>query len=263
MAGSMINIENLSKAFENFKEAQPFPYCVIDDFLQESTAINVASEFPEFDSESYNGIYNNPIEIKKTCNIWDRFKPSTYKLITFLNSPEFVNLMSLKTEEQLYADPGLHGGGWHTHPAGGKLNPHLDYSIHPKLGLQRKYNLLVYLTPDWEDAWGGHFGLWNTNKEGRPLDVVKEIAPKFNRAIFFDTTMNSWHGLAREVSCPWNKTRNSIAMYYLREPSLTADLRMRALFSPTEEQKGDKEIEELIMRRSQIKGNDVEDWDRK
>jgi len=31
------------------------------------------------------------------------------------------------------------------HAAGGNLNPHLDYSIHPKMGLQRKLNVIIYL----------------------------------------------------------------------------------------------------------------------
>ena len=30
----------------------------------------------------------------------------------------------------------------------GKLNPHLDYFIHPKANLQRKYNLIVFLSKD-------------------------------------------------------------------------------------------------------------------
>lgn len=259
----MINFDFISDAFKDFKKAQPVPYCVIDNFLQEDIAYRVAAEFPSFDSESYNGKYNNQIEIKKTCNVWDRFSTNTYKLLTFLNSPEFVEYISLLTEESIYADPGLHGGGWHTHPAGGKLNPHLDYSIHPKLGLQRKFNLLIYLTPNWSEDWGGDFGLWNVDEVGKPTSVHTMISPQFNRAIFFDTTMNSWHGLAREVACPWNITRNSIATYYLKQPDITADPRMRALFAPTEEQKNDKDIEALIIRRCQVKGNDVEDWDRK
>lgn len=259
----MINFENLANAFKTFKDAEPVPYFYVDNFLDEEVAKQIAREFPKFDSASYNGNYNNQIEVKKTCNVWDRFPPYTYKLLTLLNSPEFVELLSTLTGEQLHSDPGLHGGGWHTHPAGGKLNPHLDYSLHPKLGLQRKYNLLIYLSEDWQESWGGDFGLWNTNDSGQPTSINVTIPTLFNRAIFFDTTMNSWHGLANEVSCPWDRTRNSIAVYYLRVPEEHTDTRMRALFSPTEEQKDDSEVLELIMRRSMTKGTDVEDWDRK
>lgn len=259
MASSMINFENITSSFTDFKKADPYPHCVIDNFLLPEFAELVAKEFPEYNSDAYNGNYDNAIELKKTCNVWDRFPANTYRLISFLNSTYFVDLISKLTEDVLFSDPGLHGGGWHIHPNKGKLNPHLDYNIHPKLGLQRKYNLLLYLTPGWKESWGGDFGLWNSDNN-KPTSLNKTIAPLFNRAIFFDTTMNSWHGLATEVQSKF--TRNSIAVYYLTAPG-NNDSRMRALFAPTQEQQGNQEILDLIKRRSQIKSTDVDDWDRK
>lgn len=259
----MVNEDIITNAFANFKEKTPFPYCIIDNFLKEPFAEAVANEFPKFDSTSYNGNYNNQIELKKTCNIWDKFPPSTYKLLNYLNSPTFVNkISSLTGVTSLYADPGLHGGGQHTHPPGGKLNPHLDYNIHPKLGLQRKFNLLIYLTPNWNESWGGDFGLWNS-KNNEPTTLNTTVAPIFNRAVFFDTTMNSWHGLATEVDCPVGMSRNSIAVYYLTTLPDHAEPRLRAKFAPTEDQKNDQEILDLIKRRSKANGTKVEDWDRK
>lgn len=114
------------------------------------------------------------------------------------------------------------------HGAGGSLNPHLDYSIHPKLPLQRKLNLIVYLSQDLKETHGGHFGLWTG--ENSPDTLVKEIAPKFNRAIIFDTTQNSWHGLSRECVAPDGIYRKSIAIYYLTDLPEHADTRSRALF---------------------------------
>jgi len=255
----MVNVCSLETQFKDFSKKKPFNYCVIDNFLDQTVADKVAQEFPNFNSKSYNGNYDNEIELKKTCNVWDKFLPNTYKLLHELNSPEFIKIISELTGcNDLYSDPGLHGGGWHTHPAGGKLNPHLDYSIHPKLGLQRKFNLLIYLTPDWQEEWGGHFGLWDKDK-----NLKEKIAPLFNRAIFFDTTQDSWHGLATEVNCPVDKTRNSIAVYYLTHPDKDADKRQRALFLPTDAQKNDKTILDLIERRSKVTGTNVEEWVRK
>jgi len=259
----MVNAGNLIEAFKDFNNNDPFRYCVIDDFLDAAFAEAVAKEIPSIDSDQYNGDYNNQIELKKTCNIWDKFPPNTYRLLNYLNSPEFVRLIgSLTTTNVLFADPGLHGGGYHAHPPGGKLNPHLDYNIHPKLGLQRKFNLLIYLTPDWNESWGGDFGLWNSNENG-PTSLNTTVAPLFNRAVFFDTTMNSWHGLATEVTCPAKKSRNSIAVYYLTMPPAGAEQRHRAKFAPTEAQKHDQEVLDLIERRSQVTSLNVEDWIRK
>ena len=48
----------------------------------------------------------------------------------------------------LNLDIGLHGGGVHLNQrSGGNLNLHKDYSIHPKLGMMRKLNLIIYMNP--------------------------------------------------------------------------------------------------------------------
>ena len=247
----------------NFQEQQPFPYCVIDNFFQTDIADQLGTEFPDYHSGMYNGEYNNPLEVKRTCNIWDRFSPLTYLVFRFLNGNEFLNFVSDITNiKKLNADYGLHGGGLHIHANGGKLNPHLDYSIHPKLKLQRKLNLLVYLNKNWKDTWGGDLGLFS--KTESEIVLEKKITPNFNRAIIFDTTENSWHGLARPVNCPDNEYRKSFAVYYLIEPPFElVDTRERALFSLTNEEKNDSKLIELIDRRSKIGIGNVENWDRK
>lgn len=261
MANSLINIDNLSTAFVNFHK-EKYSHCVIDNFLNESVANKIATEFFTHDSDLFNGNYNNQIELKRTCNIWDRFPASIYQLITYLNSTSFIDILSKYTGfGPLYSDPGIHGGGLHLHPNGGKLNPHLDYNLHPKLGLQRKYNLLIYLTPNWQKEWGGDFGIWDSNGV-TPTHLLKQISPIFNRAVFFDTTQPCWHGLATSVSCPLNISRNSLAMYYLTDSSTSTDTRNRALFAPTEDQKNDLEVLDLIKRRSIATNDNVEHWDR-
>jgi Rps23 Pro-64 3,4-dihydroxylase Tpa1-like proline 4-hydroxylase len=80
----------------------------------------------------------------------------------------------------------------HAHKAGGKLNTHLDYSVHPKLGLERRLNLLIYITQNWSHSWGGELGLWAVSKDGKgPGDLISTISPNFNKAVLFDTTQNS------------------------------------------------------------------------
>jgi Rps23 Pro-64 3,4-dihydroxylase Tpa1-like proline 4-hydroxylase len=261
MANSLINTDNLSTAFVNFHK-EKYSHCVIDNFLNEEVANQIATDFPAYNSGLFNGNYNNQIELKRTCNIWDRFPASIYQLITYLNSVAFIDLISNYTGcNRLYSDPGIHGGGLHSHPPGGKLNPHLDYNLHPKLRLQRKYNLLIYLTPNWKRAWGGDFGIWESDGFA-PTQLIKQISPTFNRAVFFDTTQPFWHGLSTLVSCPINISRNSLAMYYLVDPLKNSNTRNRALFAPTEDQKNNLEVLELIKRRSIANGIDVEHWNR-
>lgn len=239
-------IEKLSGAV---LQHSPFTHTVIDNFLPIDLANQLYEEFPDFENPIWFN-YKNKIEDKKLLSDWRQYPEYTYQMFSFLNSNLVLETLSSKININLIPDHGLHGGGWHIHSNGGKLNPHLDYSLHPMLKLQRKLNLIIYLCKDWKDEYGGHFGLYNQDKNLERSDkLIKEIPVGFNKAVLFDTTQNSWHGLSREVNCPPNKYRKSLAIYYLTTPPDDVDNRNRALFSPTEEQRNDYEISELIEKR--------------
>lgn len=231
---------------------EPFDHWVIDDFMPIGQAKALSADFVDYNNRDWFE-YNNPLEVKKTCNNWWDFPPTTYKFIELLNSPEFTEwLTSLTGIQGLYADPGLHGAGWHMHGPGGKLNVHLDYSIHPKLNLERKLNLIYYLSEDWNPEWGGNLQFWSGD-ERKAKQHVKTIDCLFNKAVIFDTTQNSWHGFPDRIQCPEGNYRKSIAMYYLVEPQATARPdRKRALYTPSREQENDPEIIELIKSRVKI-----------
>lgn len=220
-------------------DTKPYWHAVIDNFLADPDP--VAREFPAQDDKCWFR-YDNPLEIKQTCNHYDRFGPETYKTFVAFSSNDILHMLERMTGEVLIPDIGLHGGGLHQHGRGGKLNVHLDYNMHPKLPFQRRLNLIVYLTPNWQEEWGGHLGLYKD-----PDTLVKSIAPVYNRAVIFDTR-GSWHGLPDPIDCPQGVTRNSLAMYYLCEPENT-DNRSRALFAPTAEQKKDQSVARLIQNR--------------
>jgi Rps23 Pro-64 3,4-dihydroxylase Tpa1-like proline 4-hydroxylase len=233
-------------------QVEPFEYFIIDNFLPVDRAKQLSTEFPDFQSPLWYD-YDNPLEVKKTINNWFSFPPTTYQLFTELNGMEFTNRLREKLKfDNLYSDMGLHGGGWHIHGRGGKLNVHLDYALHPKLNLERKLNLILYLTPDWDPSWGGNLEFWSHDKElNKPKEKMATIDCIFNRAVIFDTSHNSWHGFNDPINCPEGVYRKSIATYYLTKPSINTPSRKRALYSPTKEQENDKEVLELIQKRVQ------------
>jgi len=249
----LINIEALNIASKNWLNQKPFPHFIVDGFFENKIAEDLENEFPSFNDNSWHE-YGNAIEIKKVCNNWNIFPSQTYKAFSYLNSIEFVTTLSklLFGESILSSDPGLNGGGWHIHKRGGKLNQHLDYSLHPKLKLQRKLNIIIYVSSEWDKEWGGNFGLWSNESKDHPGKLQKEIEPKFNRAVIFDTTMNSWHGLTSPLTCPEDRYRKSLAAYYLCNPPINVDTRGKALFAPTEMQSKNKEVLDLIRKRSSI-----------
>jgi hypothetical protein len=248
----MIDLNHLSEVVKTKSVVSPFLHVEIDGFLPIDLAEKVNREFPDYDNDIWYS-YKNQIEDKKALNNWNHFPEKTYQLFAYLTSETFAGALSNIFGVNLFPDPGLNGGGWHMHGSGGKLNPHLDYNIHPKLKLQRKLNLIIYLCEDWKESYGGHFGLWNHDyKTGRPGILAKEISVGFNKAVIFDTTQNSWHGLSQEVKAPEKCYRKSLAIYYLCLPPHGADNRGRALFAPTEAQVGDPIIEDLIQKRAQV-----------
>lgn len=248
-----INWDSLERQIKNFGNKPPFDHVVIDDFFTNPTADALVSEFPEFESNKWFD-YDNAIEIKRVCNNWNYFPENTYSVFTYLNSVEFTDYLSGKLLNgiKLYSDAGLHGGGWHAHKSGGKLNTHLDYSLHPKLHLQRKLNIIVYLNPLWREEWGGSLGLWGNESCEHPGELVSTVWSKFNRAIIFDTTQNSWHGLPNPIKCPKHQARQSLAVYYLCQPDETTDSRGKALFAPTEAQRDDEDVLDLIQKRADV-----------
>lgn len=242
------------------KYNDPFDHLVIDNFMSEEAALKIAKEFPDYHDEIWNQkgyVYNNVLERKKTLRDWGSFKPNTYQFFLHLCSSYFIERLQntfKKPNEILpltvYPDYGLHGAGLHIHKTGEHLNIHLDYSIHPYLNLQRKFNFIVYLTPNWNPDWGGGLEFWSHDSESnQPKEKIKTIQNIFRRAVIFDTTQNSWHGVSEKIKCPENVYRQSIAMYYLTKYESDVDQRKRALFAPLESQKNNDEIKKFILER--------------
>lgn len=237
---------------QHYHGTEPFDYWVIDNFFPIDFARDLSADFIAFDHPDW-FVYDNPLEVKKTLNNWWNFPPLTYSTIEQFNTQQFVNyLENLTGIVGLQPDPGLHGAGWHIHGSGGKLNVHLDYSLHPKLELQRKLNMIYYATEDWDARWGGNLEFWSGDSNTADR-CVTTIDCKFNRAVIFDTTQNSWHGFPTAINCPDNMYRKSIAMYYLIEPNETVDpQRLRAKYVPSTDQRNDPYIDQLIQQRAKI-----------
>ena len=86
---------NVSDA-RRWGSSAPFHHLIIDDFLESGFVQNIVLEFPSFSSDSWY-VYENPIEIKKAMNNWDRFGPHTYALFWYLNSRSFIEKLEVLT----------------------------------------------------------------------------------------------------------------------------------------------------------------------
>ena len=113
--------------------------------------------------------------------------------------------------EGLIPDPYFGGGGLHQIEPGGFLKVHADFNVHPKLHLDRRLNMLIYLNKDWREEYGGHLELWDRD---RTRTCRERILPVFNRTVVFSTTDTSFHGHPHPLTSPPGVTRKSVSLYY-------------------------------------------------
>jgi len=231
---------------DSYRDAQPFPHAVIDGFLRPEIAAELAATFPAPSADCWYR-YANPLERKLACNVPGKVPSQIWETLTMFNSVKCRQLFcDLTGIGGLEADHDFHGGGMHCIESGGKLDVHVDYSIHPHLGLERRLNLILYLNPIWDQNWGGELQLWDRDMKG----CVQKIAPLFNRAVIFDTGEGSFHGHPDALRCPEGQTRKSLAVYYLTDPRPEAIKRYRARFVARPGDSMDPQLEELRRLRS-------------
>ena len=201
----------LADRHDAFVAAAPFPHVIIDDFLDAATCRAVAAEYPTFEQARALGFAFNAVNERKKIQITDsaRFPPAVKALSDFLASPAFLaDLSALTGIPNLLADPQLFGGGMHMTGPHGRLDVHVDFN-RGEGELYRRLNLLLYLNPEWDEAWGGQIELWDPPVQ----HCAVSLSPVLGRCLIFETSQISFHGVA-PLTCPPDQVRRSFAAYY-------------------------------------------------
>ena len=213
----MINFTVTEKEINEYRQAQPFPHIVIDDFLPPSLLNGVIDDFRNYNNWGWdNSNYSKDHQVKKFFSPWnndgDTTLPINTKLIlNYFNSPDVINMLEELTGiKGLIADPTLLNGGMHKIDSGGKLSIHTDSRKHTITGNYRRINLLIYLNKDWNKEWGGSLQLWDKDM----TTMVQDIQPLFNRVVIFNTGADTYHGHPHPLNTPNGMSRISLALYY-------------------------------------------------
>lgn len=205
--GDWINDSSLSG---KFLAARPFEHIIIDNFLQREYAEQVYNSFPT-DIDNW-WKYCNPLEVKYANDNLESMPNNIQNIFYALSSTKIIQKMcELSNITDLEYDEYLHGAGLHIMPRYGRLNMHLDYEKHPISNKERRLNIILYLSKDWNSEWNGDTQLWNSDM----TECVTKSFISFNRAIIFKTNDVSWHGLPEIITCPDNVFRKSLAYYYV------------------------------------------------
>jgi len=196
---------------EQFRGAHPFPHLVLDDLFAEEPLQRVLDAFPSPDAAVWRRFDN---ERERKLGIREGLGWEDERIASFLlaaSAPPMLEFLErLSGIEGLVPDPYFAGGGLHQTVRGGFLKVHADFNWHPKLRLDRRLNMLVYLNRDWREEYGGALELWAPGGKR----AAKSILPVFNRTVIFATSDASLHGHPRPLDCPADRTRKSISLYY-------------------------------------------------
>ncbi|KAF1005538.1 MAG: hypothetical protein GAK28_03291 [Luteibacter sp.] len=197
-----------------FLGADPFPHVVIDDFLDSSFIGKLLAEFPAFERGNTvgdDGRQGGKSTLDKVRSLGDAYR----RLDDAIQSPEFLAAIGRLTGiDGLLYDPWYLGGGTHENRNGMSLDPHVDFNFHPSERWHRRLNLIIYLNPQWEQAWGGNLELFRDPHE--EVTPRQSVPPVFNRCVIFETSERSWHAFDT-IALPAQHadlSRRSIALYF-------------------------------------------------
>ena len=196
------------KLHEDYTSATPFPHIVLENFFPKEVLEPVAAEVKNLKEWEKERKKHHQM-LKRTTQTLTKMPSKTKSFIRHLNSPNFLQFLEKVTgNTAIIPDPYLEGGGLHSILPGGYLNMHTDYNKHPKLGLHRILNVLIYLNKGWKEEWKGHLQL------GMQTGDHKLVPPVFNTMVIFRTDDESFHGHPKPLNCPKGVSRDSIALYY-------------------------------------------------
>lgn len=203
---------------EGFRTAQPFQHTVFEDFLPDDVLQTLIREFPGPDDPCWQ--LHGPgrtqwARDKRIAKLGTsdetRFGAFTRHFMSQLNSHTFLAFLErLSGTKGILPDPSYNHCGMHSTGPGGRLMMHTDVNRHPLGNQMHQYlNLIVYLNHDWREEYGGHLELWDDQRR-----LVHKYLPAANRAVLFNAGTRSLHGHPHPLTCPPDRRRNSLAVYY-------------------------------------------------
>ncbi len=197
-----------------FKEASPFPYLVIDNFLEPFLAECLLDDFPPITlmHRSHHYLFSNKCEL----SFWANTSESFHRLHACLSSHDFKSWLSKICDEDLFLDP-VYYGELHQAQDGGYLDIHTDFNLHPRQETWvHRVTMLIYLNKDWQKNYGGELQL-----QDRAMQTSTEIAPVFNRCVIMRSDNTTYHGYQR-LNLPPEISRKSILINFYTEVSREA-----------------------------------------
>lgn len=189
------------------------PSCTVDNLVPEALAGAVHAAFPASGRMSFK---NTVRERKYVSAQMNEHPPILEEAVYAFQDPRIVARVGEITQLRgLEPDADLYAGGISAMPKGSYLRPHLDNSHDKDQQRYRALNLLWYVTPDWQESYGGSFEMWDDGPKGHP----RTVPARFNRLLLMATNRTSWHSVSEVTH---DGSRCCVSNYYFSAVSQEA-----------------------------------------
>lgn len=174
----------------DFFSSGQIKHFIVDDLLNEDEVRKIYNAFPKKEEMLPATSLRGHKYVATQMNLYN---PLLEEILYAFQDHRVVSLLAeiIKTD-QLLPDPYLYGSGISLMNKGSFLNPHLDNSHDQNRQNYRVLNALYYVTPNWEESFGGNLELWHQGLKQKQ----QMIWSKFNRLVVMVTTQTSLHSVS-------------------------------------------------------------------
>ena len=185
------NKEFLQKQYN--KSRNTIGYFYIDNLLPEELVLEITNAFPKPEQMVLKKSLKEDKYVAAQMNLYN---PLLEEIIYAFQDRKIVDFVSEICElSDIVPDDNLYAGGISTMGHKQFLNPHLDNSHDKEREMWRVLNLLYYVTPNWEESYGGNLELWPGGLKQNQITIHS----KFNRLVVMATHNNSLHSVSPVV----------------------------------------------------------------
>lgn len=197
------------------KSKKKIAYVFLDDLINQEIAVKFNEIFPKQDQMVLKKSLKEDKYVAVQMNLYN---PILEEVIYAFQDKKIVELVGKIFQiESLIPDENLYAGGLSMMGNKQFLNPHLDNSHDKDRECWRVLNLLYYVTPNWNEEYGGNLELWPAGLNEKQTTIHS----KFNRLVVMVTHNKSIHSVSPIV---YDGFRCCISNYYFsKTPVLSTD----------------------------------------
>lgn len=204
----------------------PVPWITLPDFLPSDLYHTITTEIDTIPKHHWRKFTRNGSYMEE-CSSFIDYAPTVRNLTLEMNSGEFVTWLELLTQEnKLISDPHLIGAGLMRCYNGHSLKLHTDFNWNEELQLNRKLNVILYCSKEWDTKWGGDLEFCDFDDRSK----IKKISPLPNTLLIWKYHPLLWHGHPNPITCPDGQSRDGLRMFYYNSNSMPEQKPHRSLY---------------------------------